>query len=874
MEHGDRMPTEHMFSDYIKSYSVCRGSMHSHTSMKPPGLFHIPVNDLPEFYKNYSEALAESCDLSITEAHRYISPLLVDLDFKVSSEQDTDKHIYDDTIVSQIVDAYCKRIGECFIISEDIDVFVLEKKKPTFVKKQKKIKDGIHIIFPNIVAKCDAQYALRESLLDSIGEIISGLNCVNDIGDIVDEAVIEKNNWMMYGSKKPDCNPYIVTKRFKYNVQKSDLYSVSYDEYSLNDLVNLFSIRNKYDDTDMTPELMPAVRIINERMDNKWKHDNILKSVINTDDNKKVKNTIICLDQVVKLISVLNRNRVNDYTDWVRLGWCFKNIDERLLDQWEEISKKSEKYIPGECKKIWRSMKSGGLGIGTLHMWAKIDNPAAYKEIVRNDLQELIFQSRTGTHTDVAKVIFNMYQHEYACSSVKYKSWYEFKQHRWSAVDGAVSLRLKMSDDVWREYVTAARDWSQKAIDASASDKQTMYQENAKKMSELALKLKITSFKDNVMKECSELFYKEGFENSLDLNLNLICFTNGVYDLDTQEFREGRPEDKISFSTNTQYIPYDPSAEYVLSIKKYMAQVLVKPNVREYVLKLFSTFLHGAVKEQKFYLWTGSGSNSKSMLIELFESAFGDYCCKFPITLLTQKRAASNAATSEIARAKGKRFACLQEPSEDEKINIGLMKELSGGDKIMARAIFKEPVEFKPQFKLLLLCNHLPSVPSDDGGTWRRIRVVEFTSKFVDHPVEENEFPIDLELSEKMEKWKEYFIPMLIEYHKLYKKEGITEPEEVLACTKDYKRNNDHLADFIHNCIEKDTNSFLSLNDAFVDLKAWSKDDNIQMKIPTKAELEKYLSKNIGKCISRNNFKGYKGYKIKNRYQENMIEDE
>jgi hypothetical protein len=46
------------------------------------------------------------------------------------------------------------------------------------------------------------------------------------------------------------------------------------------------------------------------------------------------------------------------------------------------------------------------------------------------------------------------------------------------------------------------------------------------------------------------------------------------------------------------------------------------------------------------------------------------------------------------------------------------------------------------------------------------------------------------------------------------------------------------------------------------------------MKIPTKAELEKYLSRNIGKCISRNNFKGYKGYKLRNRYQENMIEEE
>jgi hypothetical protein len=97
-------------------------------------------------------------------------------------------------------------------------------------------------------------------------------------------------------------------------------------------------------------------------------------------------------------------------------------------------------------------------------------------------------------------------------------------------------------------------------------------------------------------------------------------------------------------------------------------------------------------------------SNSKSKLVELYEKAFGEYCCKFPITLLTMKRAASNAATSELARAKGKRFASLQEPSEGEQINCGFMKELSGGDKIMARSLFKEPIEFVPQFKMALLC--------------------------------------------------------------------------------------------------------------------------------------------------------------------------
>ena len=72
------------------------------------------------------------------------------------------------------------------------------------------------------------------------------------------------------------------------------------------------------------------------------------------------------------------------------------------------------------------------------------------------------------------------------------------------------------------------------------------------------------------------------------------------------------------------------------------------------------------------------------------------------------------------------------------------MKEYTGGDKIKARGLHKDPIEFKPQFKLVLLCNELPKVPPNDEATWRRMEVVEFKSKFVDKPKEPHEFARDI----------------------------------------------------------------------------------------------------------------------------------
>lgn len=850
------------FCSYVTQFKVEKQSKYNYTSIiKPCGAFYIPMQKEEEFLAKYATAVDHNEDVYMTEKHREISPFLIDLDLRFE-KTDSLVRVYSHEDIENIINIYVNVITEYVELPNQVDIYVLEKSYPIISKGL--VKDGVHIMIPNIVTKPSVQYLVRESVLPLLKPIFQKLGCLNPIEDIVDEAVIERNNWQMYGSKKPNCEPYVVTRRYGYYKDQNQLNLEQTENFENASLINILSIRNKYDASSIKIEKQSIVKAYEQQLiEIKRKKNNKDNPMLQSSLNHK-KNTIDNLEFVSKIVNILSEERANSYNEWIRVGWCLRNIDYRLLDKWIEFSKKSPKFQDGECERLWNYMKEEGLGVGTLFMWAQHDNPEEYKRIRQEDIHNLIYASRNETHHDIAKVVHFMFKHEFVCASIKHNFWYQFREHRWVPCDSGYTLNNKLSTDVFRQYSASAAYWHGRAAATESDTEQSVFTEVAKKLGGIAIKLKMVSYKENVMAECKRLFYVEKFEEKIDSKCHLIGFENGVYDLELQEFRDGRPDDYISFTTGCNYIEYDESHPIIKEINTFIDQILPNKTIKEYVLLLLSSFLNGNIREERFHIWTGNGSNGKSKLIDLFEQSFGDYCCKFPVTLLTQKRAASNAASTELARAKGKRFAVLQEPSEDEKMNVGLMKELSGGDKIQARAIFKEPIEFKPQFKMVLTCNHLPNVPSDDGGTWRRIRLVEFTSKFTYNPdpEKENEFLIDPDLSSKFIGWREHFMALLIEYYKKYRVSGIQEPEEVLKCTKEYQRNNDYYLDYKENELENNEMSFLTVNDAYTVFKNWQKDNVPSLKIKKK-DFMTAMDKLCGKRITVNRVEGWKGFQVK-----------
>jgi P4 family phage/plasmid primase-like protien len=364
-------------------------------------------------------------------------------------------------------------------------------------------------------------------------------------------------------------------------------------------------------------------------------------------------------------------------------------------------------------------------------------------------------------------------------------------------------------------------------------------------------KLKTTAFKKNVMEEARLLFLDEELSVKLDTNKNLIAFNNGIFDTLNMEFRDGKAEDYLSFTTELDYHKDKHYTDYACwkDLWKFLSGILPDPEVLNYFMAHLSTCMVGGNPAQKFHILTGSGSNGKSMLVILMATCMGTYGCKAPITLITQDRSKAGVASPELVRMKGKRFVTMQEPEEGANIKTGLMKELSSCEKITARDLFagsKEMIDIEIQAKYHVSCNNKPKVDTQDGGTWRRLLVIDFPNKFVPNPTAPNELPDDKTIQMKVEstEWAEcmmnYLVTIFKEGHGFRK---IPVPDKVNLSTSEYKSETDVVGRFItehfHPLEGEDKGEVTTTGQINRDFQKWKQENNFTH--GSTAELKKRL---------------------------------
>lgn len=885
---------------------------HLHETSPYRGCFHISGRDYDRFLQLYKSVYGK-IPLHLVErpneTGNMVGPYIVDIDYKTNVED----RLYNKSHIEKIV-KICNKIFSQYLDMEKskLKAYILEKDSPSFDVKNKNYKDGFHIYY-NIPLSVNKRMFFFDKIKDEIKkqDIFGDIEQTSDYDDIVDESVMISNGVLMFGSQKEGRNPYKLTGVYDSQMIEEDVDDYDDPEF----LIDLFSLQQYTDDED--------TEFIEKFKD---KEEELNKAVYSREDKKKKKelkkiekdNTSVKVSEtkniyspnnpypldnmpeeyknILDMVEMLSVTRATKYQTWIRVGWTLYNISPRLYNVYIHFSRKAPNFNEKSCFDIWNSAKNDGNGltISSLKIWAKEDNPKEYEEKFFSKLRELVLRIENPNHDELANIIYEMYGDIYKCASITKNSWFEFQNHRWVYVDSAYTLQERISCEVSKQLHQTSDYLYNKISQENNGLQKDYYKKQTKNLWDTILKLKDQNYSTTLIKACARKFHDPKFEENLDSNPYLIGFENGVFDLRTEEittddgnkkkiyvgFRNGLPDDKLTFSTGYDYNDYYENDKIIKTIDEFIKKIQPQDDMREYVLRLFASCLDGKNRDQQFRIFTGHGSNGKSKLIDLLSAALGDYGGVLKPTFLTTKDNNPEGATPSLSKTKGKRFIALQEPEGDSSIQVGKMKGLTGGDKIITRGLFQGSIEFVPQFKMILVCNKLPKIPSDDGGTWRRIRVTPFKSKFVKSKNEVNKekhhYLADLSMDEeKMKEWAPAFMWMLLNiYYVKYiqpidENGGLQEPEEVKEYTEKYRKESDILFEFIRENVkitdnEEDTEKITTLFGMFKD---WHRDFYNQSSKFSRKDLEEYL-------IEKMNIKVSKGlvYKVKGTW-ENLCEE-
>ena len=356
--------------------------------------------------------------------------------------------------------------------------------------------------------------------------------------------------------------------------------------------------------------------------------------------------------------------------------------------------------------------------------------------------------------------------------------------------------------------------------------------------------------------------------NELDQNPFLFNVLNGTIDLRTGGLRQHNPNDLI---TKMAPVVYDPDATCP-RFKTFLAEIfpdelrlgIGNTEVVGFVQKFLGYSLTGDCREQVMGIAWGTGANGKSTLFSVFQEMLGDYATTTPSETLLCKK--NEGIPNDVARLRGARFVLASETPEGRKMNVGLIKQMTGQDLLTARFLHCEFFAFMPTFKLLMLTNHKPEASGEDDAIWRRIRLIPFLEKF-------DGATKDDMLGEKLRQEWPGILRWCVEGCLRWQKEGLKPPMEVVKATTEYRSENDIFSEWLNErgCVE--SNAKTSTGKLFRDFTEWMAENGERRLFSQKKFGQTLKAKGFDLFTDGHGVRSVKGIMLKDKTSQDFDEE-
>lgn len=273
--------------------------------------------------------------------------------------------------------------------------------------------------------------------------------------------------------------------------------------------------------------------------------------------------------------------------------------------------------------------------------------------------------------------------------------------------------------------------------------------------------------------------------DALDADPWVLNCPNGVLDLRTGTLRPHRREDLI---THMAGVAFDPMAQCPRFVRFLLECMGGSSDLAAYLLRFAGYALTGSVREHALGVWHGpDGANGKSTLIDVLAHVMGDYhATTAPEVLLASGAGQHSTGLMDL---RGRRLVTSNETPEGRGWNESLVKQLTGGDEVKARAMRQDNVGFKPTWKLVIATNTRPTVREQGGAFWRRVQLVPWLVSFRGRE--------DKDLGYTLKSEAPGILALLARACVEWASSGLQPPWAVTAAGNDYRTSQDAIGAFL-----------------------------------------------------------------------------
>jgi len=894
--------------------------------------FTVPVNQFGQFFDGYcnlayndekedegegipptSLGLGEVIDSKTT------LPLMGKFRFKFQVEEgEEDRSYYSEDLPMRIVKCYQKAMTDLLDISSGMSEYICcVMEGHSYRKNDEYVKIDLLIQFP--FCQLDIKFTKKtfkpyvEKLLRQ-NKVVEAFD-THPVGDWNDHMVDVGNIIPLYRSATEQGIPHMMMSHIYGIVEDDHIQNMMGPELSLGTVFNpgtySFICNNKIpiDSIPIEPEdgededehirywlpLFLSIyfwsgQTIPIQVD---KNDNDYKKSAYSVDEQDSDNPARMVHALLPLLSVERANQ--DYS-WLDIGRVlyrvFKGSDEGL-NLWISFSNRAnvQGRDKGICSYYYPNFKdsTNRLTVATLAWYAREDNPGGYEDWHSAWCNKALTDCLTMSHADVAKAIYRVFWLEYVYSGDT-QNWYEYREnHFYKLGKEPIPLRKIITSKFVKIFEKMRLELSRSTVEDKPETGSKDLDFKIKAISELVMKLKNENYRSTIVKATKDLFHVEEFEKRCDKNHFLTAVSNCVLEVVDKKVRArpGKPEDLILKYSEIEYpFNYEWDSHWVKEVMHWFDQITVNDReLKHYFLKRIASFLRGLNPEKLFDVWTGNsqnnGNNGKSMLVKTLQKIYGAYFVDFPVSLLsTGGNKNSSSASPEIAQAVNSRAAILAEPDGQMQISSGMLKRLTGGDRIFTRALHDNGGSMELTFKTIMVCNRIPVIASVDKATINRFVIMPFLGAWsLDAPETEEEqfkarlFKLDPNFESKIPELSKALLWISVQYYPYYSNEGLLFPPIVKEYIKKHWDDNDHYLQFIAEKIEYswkdndkkevDTNVSISVQELYKFFTPWFKDYFPGMTVPTLSEFRDDISMS-GRLGPQSKRGVWLGLKVKN----------